>query len=111
MPRERTRSSSAAPSLPDKPRHLGVLELAAEKAGWGTPLPERHGRGIAVHESYGSFVAIVVEASVDRQGKVRVHRVVSAVDCGMYVNPDTIAAQMESGASSAYPPRCTVRSP
>jgi len=51
-----------------------------------------------VHESYGSFVANVVEASVDSRGKVRVHRVVSAVDCGMHVNPDTIAAQMESGA-------------
>jgi isoquinoline 1-oxidoreductase beta subunit len=83
--------------LLDKPRHRGVLELAAEKAGWGRPLPERHGRGIAVHESYGSFVANVVEASVDKNGKVRVHRVVCAVDCGMYVNPDSIAAQMESG--------------
>jgi isoquinoline 1-oxidoreductase beta subunit len=54
-----------------------------------------------VHESYGSFVATVVEASVDIRGKVRVHRVVSAVDCGMHVNPDTIAAQMESAAAFA----------
>lgn len=84
--------------LADKPRHRGVLELAAQKAGWGKPLPAGVGRGIAVHESYGSFVANVVEASVDSKGKVRVHRVVSAVDCGMHVNPDTIAAQMESGA-------------
>jgi isoquinoline 1-oxidoreductase beta subunit len=84
--------------LSGKPRHLGVLELAAEKAGWGRPLPERHARGIAVHESYGSFVAIVIEASVDDRGKVRVHRVVSAIDCGKYVNPDSVAAQMESGA-------------
>jgi isoquinoline 1-oxidoreductase beta subunit len=84
--------------LSGKPRHLGVLELAAEKAGWGRPLPERHGRGIAVHESYGSFVAIVIETSVDDRGKVRVHRVVSAIDCGKYVNPDSVAAQMESGA-------------
>lgn len=84
--------------LSEKPRHLGVLKMAAEKAGWGKPLPEGRARGIAVHESYGSFVANVVEASVDSRGKVRVHRVVSAVDCGMHVNPDTIAAQMESGA-------------
>src|SRR5208337_4474567 len=83
--------------LADKPRHLGVLELAAEKAGWGAPLPAGHGRGIAVHESYGSFVAHVAEVSVDPKGKVLVHRVVCAVDCGRYVNPDTIVAQMESG--------------
>jgi isoquinoline 1-oxidoreductase subunit beta len=87
--------------LSGKPRHRGVLELAAEKAGWGKPLPEGVGRGIAVHESYGSFVANVVEASVDKNGKVRVHRVVSAVDCGIHVNPDSISAQMESGAAFA----------
>ncbi|HTY20245.1 MAG TPA: molybdopterin cofactor-binding domain-containing protein, partial [Geobacteraceae bacterium] len=84
--------------LSGKPRHRGVLELAVEKSGWGKPLPAGVGRGIAVHESYGSFVASVVEASVDNEGKVRVHRVVSAIDCGVYVNPDSIAAQMESGA-------------
>jgi isoquinoline 1-oxidoreductase beta subunit len=83
--------------LVDKPRHRGVLELAAAKAGWGSPLPAEHGRGIAVHESYGSYVANVAEVSVDAKGKVRVHRVVCAVDCGRYVNPDTIGAQMESG--------------
>ncbi len=83
--------------LANKPRHRGVLELAAEKAGWGKPLPTGMGRGIAVHESYGSFVANVAEVSVDTSGKVTVHRVVCVVDCGRYVNPDTIAAQMESG--------------
>jgi isoquinoline 1-oxidoreductase beta subunit len=83
--------------LADKPRHRGVLEMAAEKAGWGTPLPAGRGRGIAVHESYGSFVAHVAEVSVDPKGKVLVHRVVCAVDCGRYVNPDGIVAQMESG--------------
>jgi len=87
--------------LAEKPRHRGVLELAAQKAGWGKQLPAGVARGIAVHESYGSFVANVVEASVDIRGKVRVHRVVSAVDCGMHVNPDTIAAQMESAAAFA----------
>jgi isoquinoline 1-oxidoreductase beta subunit len=83
--------------LADKPRHRGVLEMAAEKAGWGTPLPAGHGRGVAVHESYGSFVAHVAEVSVDPKGKVLVHSVVCAVDCGRYVNPDGIVAQMESG--------------
>lgn len=81
--------------LAGHPRHRGVLELAAEKAGWGTPLPEGRARGIAVVESFGSFVAEVAEVSVEG-GKVRVHRVVCAIDCGMHVNPDIIAAQMES---------------
>jgi isoquinoline 1-oxidoreductase beta subunit len=83
--------------LADKPRHRVVLDLAAAKAGWGSPLPAGHGRGIAVHESYGSFIAHVAEVSVDPKGKVRVHRVVCAVDCGRFVNPDTIEAQMQSG--------------
>jgi isoquinoline 1-oxidoreductase beta subunit len=78
------------------PRHRGALELAAGKAGWRTALPAGRGRGIAVHESFGSFVAHVAEASV-QDGRVRVHRVVCAIDCGMLVNPDTIRAQMESG--------------
>jgi isoquinoline 1-oxidoreductase beta subunit len=76
-------------------RHRKVLELAAEKAGWGGPLPEGRGRGIAVHESFGSFLAQVAEVSVSREGKLRVHRVVCAIDCGPVVNPDTIRAQME----------------
>jgi len=83
--------------LRDMPRHRGVLELAAQKAGWGTPLPAGHARGIAMVESFGSFVAQVAEVSVDPAGKVRVHRVVCAIDCGQYVNPDSIAAQMEGG--------------
>ncbi|HTP64781.1 MAG TPA: xanthine dehydrogenase family protein molybdopterin-binding subunit, partial [Geobacteraceae bacterium] len=83
--------------LADKPRHRGVLELAAAKAGWSRPLAAGQGRGIAVHESYGSFVANVAEVSVDAKGKVRVHRVVCAIDCGRHVNPDIIRAQMESG--------------
>ncbi|HEU0152319.1 MAG TPA: xanthine dehydrogenase family protein molybdopterin-binding subunit [Arenimonas sp.] len=82
--------------LKDHPRHLGVLNLAAEKAGWGSKLPEGRARGLAVHESFGSFVAQVAEVSVER-GAVRVHRVVCAVDCGVAVNPLMIAAQMESG--------------
>jgi isoquinoline 1-oxidoreductase beta subunit len=79
------------------PRHKAVLELAAQKAGWGSTLPEGRSRGIAVHKSFGSFIAQVAEVSVSPAGEVRVHRVVCAVDCGRVINPDTIAAQMESG--------------
>jgi isoquinoline 1-oxidoreductase beta subunit len=81
--------------LANAPRHRGVLELAAAKAGWGTPLPAGRSRGIAVHKSFESFVAQVAEVSVSPAGEVRVHRVVCAVDFGMYVNPDTIEAQMQ----------------
>jgi isoquinoline 1-oxidoreductase beta subunit len=82
--------------LAKAPRHLGVLELAASKAGWGTPLPAGRTRGIAVVESFASYVAEVAEVSVNRSSKeIKVHRVVCAVDCGRHVNPDTIAAQME----------------
>jgi isoquinoline 1-oxidoreductase beta subunit len=84
--------------LADHPRHLKVLELVAEKAGWGKTLPEGRGRGIAVHESFGSFVAHVIEVSVGKEGKLRVHRIVGAVDCGPPVNPNLIAAQVEGGA-------------
>ena len=83
--------------LANHPRHLGVLELAAEKAGWGKPLPTGRTRGIAVAESFGSYVAEVAEVSLDGNGVPRVHRVVCAVDCGPIVNPDTIEAQMQSG--------------
>ena len=83
--------------LEKHPRHKAVLELAAEKAGWGNPLPAGQARGIAVHESFGSFVAQVAEVSVSSSGEIKVHRVVCAVDCGRVVNPDTVAAQMESG--------------
>ena len=83
--------------LTKHPRHLAVLDLAAEKAGWGKPLPEGRGRGLAVHFAFGSYNAQVAEVSVT-DGKVRVHRIVSAVDCGRYVNPGIIAAQLEGGA-------------
>lgn len=82
--------------LAKHPRHLGVLELAAQKAGWGTPLPAARTRGIAVAEAFGSYCAQVAEVAVER-GQVRVLRVVCAIDCGMVVNPDTVVAQMESG--------------
>lgn len=83
--------------LGNSPRHLGVLELAATKAGWGTSLPAGRGRGIALHKSFESFAAQVAEVSVSPDGVVRVHRVVCAIDCGMHVNPSTIEAQMQSG--------------
>jgi isoquinoline 1-oxidoreductase beta subunit len=99
--------------LAKHPRHLGVLKLAAEKAGWGKPLPKGRGRGIAVHESFGSYVAQVAEVSTAPTGEVRVHKVVCAVDCGKYVNPDTIRAQMESavafGLSAALHSEITLR--
>ena len=83
--------------LANAPRHRGVLELAAAKAGWGTALPSGRGRGIAVYKSFESFAAQVAEVSVSPAGDVRVHRVVCAIDCGMHVNPSTIEAQMQSG--------------
>lgn len=82
--------------LSEHPRHLAALDLAAEQAGWGKPLPQGRGRGIAVHESFGSHVAQVAEVSVDG-GVIRVHRVVCAIDCGVAVNPEGVRAQMESG--------------
>ncbi len=82
--------------LARSPRDLAVLNLAAERAGWGTPAAADRFRGVAVHESFGSFVAQVAEISIDA-GAVRVHRVVCAVDCGQVINPDTVAAQMEGG--------------
>jgi isoquinoline 1-oxidoreductase beta subunit len=83
--------------LRDHPRHLGVLNLVAEKAGWGKPLPEGKFRGVAVHESFNTYVAQVAEISLRADGSIKVERVVCAVDCGIPVNPDIINAQMEGG--------------
>ncbi|HET7619400.1 MAG TPA: xanthine dehydrogenase family protein molybdopterin-binding subunit [Vicinamibacterales bacterium] len=85
--------------LQAKPRHLRVLELAATKAGWGTPLPPNRGRGIAISEWEPTTCAEVAEVSVAADGTVTVHRVVCAVDCGPVVNPDTIEAQMQGGVA------------
>lgn len=81
--------------LASKPRYKALLQLVATKAGWGKPLPKGWGRGIAIVNSFGSYVAQVAEVSLEHGG-VRVHRVVCAVDCGRYVNPDIIEAQMQS---------------
>jgi isoquinoline 1-oxidoreductase subunit beta len=83
--------------LEHEPRMKAVLELAADKAGWGSPLPKGRGRGIAVGEAFNTFVAQVAEVTVDDSGKIKVDRVVCAVDCGIAVNPDIIKAQMEGG--------------
>ncbi|WP_374368793.1 molybdopterin cofactor-binding domain-containing protein [Piscinibacter sp.] len=81
--------------LTKQPRYRGVLELAAQKAGWGSALPKGVFRGIAVAQSFGSYVAEVAEVSIGADGTPRVHRVVAAVDCGMTVNPQTIERQIE----------------
>jgi isoquinoline 1-oxidoreductase beta subunit len=94
-------------SMLDKhPRHAAVLKLAADKAGWNEPLPggktgERRGRGVAVHESFGSYVAQVAEVTVKDDGSYRVERVVCAVDCGIAINPDIVRAQVEGAIGFA----------
>ncbi|MGQ0383248.1 MAG: molybdopterin cofactor-binding domain-containing protein [Gammaproteobacteria bacterium] len=82
--------------LTHHPRHLGVLNLAAEKSGWDSKLPSGRARGIAVHESFGSWLAQVAEISVEGD-RIRVHRVVCAIDCGIAINPAGVTAQVESG--------------
>jgi isoquinoline 1-oxidoreductase beta subunit len=79
------------------PKVLKTLNLAAEKAGWASALPKGRARGVAVHESFGSVVAHIVEVSMDK-GELKLHRIVSAIDCGLVVNPLTVAAQVESSA-------------
>ena len=82
------------------PRARAVLDLAAKAAGWGRPLPAGRGRGVALLYSWwGSYLAEVAEVEVSKDGEVRVHRVVCAVDCGTVVNPDTVKAQIESGVN------------
>jgi len=84
--------------LGDRPRHARVLDLAAAEAGWGKPLPEGRARGVALHFSFQTYVAMVAEVSIDA-GRPRVHRVTAAVDCGRTVNPDTVEAQIESAVA------------
>ncbi len=99
--------------LPADHRLRGALTLAAEKAGWGTPLPAGRARGIACHTSFGSHVAEVAEVSVEASGRIRVHKVTCAVDCGAMVNPDTVEAQVEGavvyGLSAALRNEITVK--
>ena len=83
--------------LGKSPRLLAALNLAADKAGWGSPLPARTARGVAVQVSFGSYIATVAEVEVGANGEIRVRRIVSAVDTGIAVNPDTVVAQLEGG--------------
>lgn len=98
--------------LPENSRLFGVLELAANKAGWDKPPSAGRSRGIACHASFGSFFAEVAEVSVDDRGKVRVHKVVCALDCGPIVHPDIIASQVEGaivlGLSAALKGEITI---
>jgi len=81
--------------LVNHPKHLAVLNAVAEKAGWGTPAPQGVHRGLAQHMGYGSYVAACAEVSVSNDGKLKIHRIVAATDCGHAVNPQQIAAQVE----------------
>ncbi|MFI0843701.1 molybdopterin cofactor-binding domain-containing protein [Mesorhizobium sp. IMUNJ 23232] len=83
--------------LEHNPRAKAVLDLAAEKAGWGAQLPQRRGRGVALQNVFGSYLAQVAEVEVANDGSVRVHRVVCAMDCGTVINPNTVEAQIQSG--------------
>ncbi|WP_442578188.1 molybdopterin cofactor-binding domain-containing protein [Mesorhizobium sp. ASY16-5R] len=83
--------------LEHNPRAKAVLNLAAEKAGWGAQLPEGRGRGVALQNVFGSYLAQVAEVEVANDGLVRVHRVVCAIDCGTVINPNTVEAQIQSG--------------
>ena len=96
---------------PTHARHRAVLALVREKSDWSKPPPKGRGRGVAVHESFGSVCAHVVEVSVEDK-RIRVHRVTSAIDCGTAVNPLTIEAQVQSamvyGLSAALYGRITL---
>jgi len=83
--------------LGKSPRAKAVLDLAAEKAGWGQPLPKGTGRGVSLQFAFGSWLALVAEVEVSKAGTVRVRRVVCAIDCGTVINPDTVQAQIQSG--------------
>ncbi len=83
--------------LAKEPRLLACLDLAAEKAGWGSTLPARAGRGVACQSVFGSYAAAIVEAEVDNDGGVAIRRVTAAVDCGTAINPDTVEAQIQGG--------------
>ena len=100
--------------LDKSPRAKAVLELAAEKAGWGKPLPAGVGRGVSVQFVFATYLAQVAEVEVSKDGTVRVRRVVCAVDCGTVVNPDTVQAQIQSaiifGVTAALRGEITVKS-
>src|SRR5256885_304918 len=98
--------------MQERPKHLAVLEAVADKAGWGKPLPAGVHRGIAQFMGYGSYSAAVAEVSVSPDGKLKVHRMVMALNCGHVVNPDQVAAQAEGsvayGMAAALYGECVV---
>ncbi|NNM73349.1 xanthine dehydrogenase family protein molybdopterin-binding subunit [Enterovirga aerilata] len=98
--------------MANHPKHLGVLNAVAERAGWGKPMPAGHGRGIAQIMGFGSYTAAVAEVSVDDAGRLKIHRIVAATDPGHAVNPQQIEAQVEGsfvyGLSAALYGECTV---
>jgi isoquinoline 1-oxidoreductase beta subunit len=83
--------------LGSNPRSRAVLDLAAEKAGWSMPVPAGSGRGVSLHNAFGSHLAVIAEVAVSPLGNIRLTRVIAAVDCGFTVNPDTVKAQIEGG--------------
>ena len=97
----------------DSPRLLKVLNVAAEKSGWGKPLPAGRGRGVAVFEAVGSYAAVVAEVSVLKNALPKVYKVVCAIDCGIAINPDGVVAQMQSniayGLSTALYSKITLK--
>jgi isoquinoline 1-oxidoreductase beta subunit len=97
---------------PDPARLRGVLDLAAAKSGWGTPLPKGKGRGIATYHSFGSYIAEAAEVSVSGNG-YKIDRIVAAIDCGQIVNPESVRAQAESaiiyGLSAALKNEITIK--
>jgi CO/xanthine dehydrogenase Mo-binding subunit len=82
--------------LEANPRAKAVLQLAANKAGWGQSLPPRQGRGVSFQNAFGTYMAQIADVEVDASGEVRVKRVVCALDCGVVINPDTVIAQVQS---------------
>lgn len=83
--------------LASNPRSLAVLDQAAKAAGWGAPLPPRCGRGISLHDSFGTHAALILEVEVDTQGEIRLRRATAAIDCGIVINPNSVVAQIEGG--------------
>jgi isoquinoline 1-oxidoreductase beta subunit len=105
---DRTLPNPADPKYTQKTQKFRtVLQLAADKSGWGSALPKGHGRGIACYPFGGSYVAQVAEVVIESDGSVRVLRVVSAIDCGLAVNPDAVRAQIEGGINYALTPVLT----
>jgi isoquinoline 1-oxidoreductase beta subunit len=99
--------------MADQPKNLAVLEAVAERAGWGKPAPAGVHRGLAVCKAFASYVAACAEVSVDKQGRVKIHRIVAATDPGHAVNPQQIEAQVEGsfvfGLSALLYGECTVK--